>query len=526
MEHPDHPPLPDPALLPSSPTAVAAARCELRAASASLLARGLVAPAKWVGEQLRGMCVMRLCVACVCGVCARPRREGSARERIERHPPLHVSPPSSSPGLPPPANPPPPPARQEPDHPADAAAADALALAAALFAGREYRRAAHALRGAAGPRGVFLAAFSLYLAGEATRATARFERGAALGGSASATTATGPGGCGVAGLLAAGGGVAGGPPPTAAAAVDPGNPELAAVLARLEAAAEPPGPPSPAWDPFWLYLAGLVRADRGEAEGAAELLMASLRAFPLNWGAWTALAGLVGGGAIAGAGASPGGGGGDVASPVAAALADARLPAHWAVHVSWGLCEGKREEASHPSQPAPLSQHTPLSPPLQFYAAHLANESHDASNALAALQPLGAAFPTSEWVGSAAAVAHYFARNFDEAEVRKRGRERRGVFFFFFFSGEPLPSLRFSHFIRRCQPSPPRRREKGRAKRESAKQRRRNHHSLHSLMHPSTQPPPLPHRSYSRTPTTGTPTAWTMWTPTPTCCTSETTGPA
>jgi hypothetical protein len=45
-------------------------------------------------------------------------------------------------------------------------------------------------------------------------------------------------------------------------------------------------------------------------------------------------------------------------------------------------------------------------------------------------------------------------------------------------------------------------------------------------MHPSTQPPPLPHRSYSRTPTTGTPTAWTMWTPTPTCCTSETTGPA
>ena len=52
---PTIPGLPDPALLPSTPASIAAARAELRAASAALLARGLVAPAKWAGEQLRGM---------------------------------------------------------------------------------------------------------------------------------------------------------------------------------------------------------------------------------------------------------------------------------------------------------------------------------------------------------------------------------------------------------------------------------------------------------------------------------------
>ena len=49
------------------------------------------------------------------------------------------------------------------------------------------------------------------------------------------------------------------------------------------------------------------------------------------------------------------------------------------------------------------------------YLAHVAVEAADAPDALARLEPLGAAFPGCGWVRGAAAAAHYSARNFDEA---------------------------------------------------------------------------------------------------------------
>ena len=283
-------------------------------------------------------------------------------------PPPSPPPPSLPPGLPPSSDPPPSPT---PDHPNDAADADALALAAALFAGREYRRAAHVLSSATGPRCTFLAAFSLYLAGEATRATARLERGAALGGGGGAgvtapatpgTAGGGPGG----GATAASPGL---PTPTAGAGADPGNAELSAVLARLQAGAR--GPPSPSWDPFALYLVGLVRADAGDAPGAVDALAASLRAFPLNWGAWTALAGLAG--AATAAAASPGAaaGAGGVGASLADAVGDPRLPRHWAVHVSFCFVFADGEGGSARAHGGLLSSIPHLTHlPLSFFLPH------------------------------------------------------------------------------------------------------------------------------------------------------------
>jgi anaphase-promoting complex subunit 8 len=116
-------------------------------------------------------------------------------------------------------------------------------------------------------------------------------------------------------------------------------------------------------DPFCLYLAALVAADRGRAPAARRLLTCSVALFPCHWAAWSALQPLC---------------------PDVAAVAALRLPHHWA---------------------------------RDFFLVSACLELQHCPEALSRLALLNAAFPLSRWVAASAASAHYGMRNFDEAQA-------------------------------------------------------------------------------------------------------------
>jgi len=129
---------------------------------------------------------------------------------------------------------------------------DAFAIAKAYFDLKEYRRAAHALKGARGARATFLRCYSLYLAGEKRKNEEMVEISGPLGH------------CDVA------------------------NQELPALEAELRLLRDG----SAVVDPFCLFLHGLVLREVEKKAEAVDALVLSLQAFPCNWEAWQALLGL------------------------------------------------------------------------------------------------------------------------------------------------------------------------------------------------------------------------------------------
>ncbi|EIE22594.1 TPR-like protein [Coccomyxa subellipsoidea C-169] len=210
-------------------------RTELRRSLVDLTDRGLTAAAKWAGEQLAGL----------------PEPDG-------KHPPARS-------------------ARQSRAGSSGAASHhadgddDAYHFAKSLFDMKEYRRAAHVLKGASGPRAVFLRGYSTYLAGEKRKEEERIESAGLLGKEGAA------------------------------------NKELELLESELQAATRDPQTA----DPFLLYLYGLVLSDRERRAEAREALLRSVHGYPCNWSAWQALA----------AAAAPG--------QELAPDADASMPRHW-----------------------------------------------------------------------------------------------------------------------------------------------------------------------------------------------------
>lgn len=128
---------------------------------------------------------------------------------------------------------------------------DQVLLGKALFDMREYRRAAHALRGLTGNKAFFLGCYSTYLAGEKRKEEEIVETAGPLG------------------------------------KVDVSNSELPALEQTLGSAFS-----QGRLDAFGAYLYGTILADRERKEDAMEALCASVTAFPWNWSAWLQLQAL------------------------------------------------------------------------------------------------------------------------------------------------------------------------------------------------------------------------------------------
>ena len=175
------------------------------------------------------------------------------------------------------------------------------------------------------------------------------------------------------------------------------------------------GGESEAVDPFCLYLLGLAAADSGRPLAARSALLASVRLFPLNWGAWLALASLD-------AAERGGGGGGSgatslssspsspsasaAAAAAAAALPFGGLPNHWASH-----CYLAHVSADAGDDPADALSRARA---LAGAGGEGGGEGSDDS------APSG--LPRSPFVACVAAGAHYANRNFDEAgEIYENG---------------------------------------------------------------------------------------------------------
>ncbi|ONK80372.1 uncharacterized protein A4U43_C01F16960 [Asparagus officinalis] len=126
--------------------------------------------------------------------------------------------------------------------------ADCYLLAKTYFDCREYRRAAHALRGQKGRKAVFLRCYALYLAGEKRKEEELIE---------------------LEGYLGKG---------------EPINKELASLERELSALRG-----SGSIDSFGLYLYGLILRDKGCEKQAVKVLVESVNSYPWNWSAWSEL---------------------------------------------------------------------------------------------------------------------------------------------------------------------------------------------------------------------------------------------
>ena len=188
-----------------------------------------------------------------------------------------------------------------------------------FFEAKEYRQAAHALEGRRSPVARCLRCHALYLAGERRKEEEEAEAAGALGD---------------------GGGTA-------------ENKELAGLEAELAG-------PQGAGDPFLGYLHGLLLVERERKAEAKAALLASVRAFPCNWGAWTALLPLF-----------------DAAPDPGA------LPDHFMA---------------------------------RFFLAALCLELQMNERGLEHLEGLARLFPRSDYVKAQTATAHYNLRRFDEAQ--------------------------------------------------------------------------------------------------------------
>ena len=332
------------------------------------------------------------------------------------------------------------PALLPPSPPPSPAEEDAIALALPLIALREFRRAAGALSRARArngasegvsrpspsqltPRGAFLLAWSRYLAG---RARAVAKAGAASAAAASSGAAAGGAGgrlFGEAADAAAGSSALGdGGGDGDGTSLEEIEAELAPYLGGRTSSSSSSESGSESGsrgggeggDPFCLFLLGLVSADAGRPRAARAALLASVRSFPLNWGAWLALAALDAaerGGGGGGGGVDGGGSGGSgpissasslsaVDAAVSAALPLGGLPHHWA-----SFCYLAHVSADAGDDPADaLSRARALAG---------GGGGTDGGNGGNDSGPPG--LPRSPFVAGVAASAHYASRNFDEA---------------------------------------------------------------------------------------------------------------
>ena len=321
---------------------------------------------------------------------------------------------------------------------------DAIVLALPLVALREFRRAAGALARARAlnsesggarspsltPRGAFLLAWSRYLAG---RARAVAEAGAASAAAASSGGSVAGGGlfgqaATAAPSSAALGGGGGFDGDGDGASLEEVEADLAPYLGGRSISSESgergeggeggEGGGSGAaergrGDPFCLYLLGLVAADAGRPRSARSALLASVRLFPLNWGAWLALA-VLDAAERGGCGGGSGGGSGGARSPpcsssaaaaaVAAALPLGGLPNHWASH-----CYLAHVSADAGDDPADALSRARA---LAGAAAAAAGEGGDEEGTSGGG---GRGLPRSPFVAGVAASAHYANRSFDAA---------------------------------------------------------------------------------------------------------------
>ncbi|XP_010919294.1 anaphase-promoting complex subunit 8 [Elaeis guineensis] len=130
-------------------------------------------------------------------------------------------------------------------------AGDCYLLAKSYFDCREYRRAAHALRGQAGRKHVFLRCYALYMAGEKRKEEEMIELEGSLGKS------------------------------------DAVNGELASLERELSKLRR-----TGAIDSFGLYLYGIILRDKGCENLAINVLVESVNSYPWNWSAWSELQSL------------------------------------------------------------------------------------------------------------------------------------------------------------------------------------------------------------------------------------------
>ncbi|KAJ0970665.1 hypothetical protein J5N97_018624 [Dioscorea zingiberensis] len=128
---------------------------------------------------------------------------------------------------------------------------DRYLLAKSLFDCREFRRAAHALRGQTGKKSVFLRCYALYLAGEKRKEEEMIELEKPLGKS------------------------------------DAVNAELASLERELSTLHR-----TGSLDPFGLYLYGIVLKEKGCENLAITVLVESVNSYPWNWSAWSELQSL------------------------------------------------------------------------------------------------------------------------------------------------------------------------------------------------------------------------------------------
>ncbi|KAJ6809754.1 anaphase-promoting complex subunit 8 [Iris pallida] len=128
---------------------------------------------------------------------------------------------------------------------------DSYLLAKSYFDCREYRRAAHALRGQNGKKAVFLRCYALYLAGEKRKEEEMIELEGHLGKS------------------------------------EPMNKELASLERELSTLHG-----TGTIDSFGLYLYGIILKDKGCQSKAVAVLVDSVNTYPWNWSAWSELLSL------------------------------------------------------------------------------------------------------------------------------------------------------------------------------------------------------------------------------------------
>nr|CAD1844908.1 unnamed protein product [Ananas comosus var. bracteatus] len=128
---------------------------------------------------------------------------------------------------------------------------DSYLLAKSYFDCREYRRAAHVLRGQAGRKAVFLRCYALYMAGEKRKEEEMIELEGPMG------------------------------------KCNAVNSELVSLERELSTLRR-----SGAIDSFGLYLYGLILRDRGSESLAISVLVDSVNSYPWNWSAWSELLSL------------------------------------------------------------------------------------------------------------------------------------------------------------------------------------------------------------------------------------------
>ncbi|WOL15962.1 hypothetical protein Cni_G24744 [Canna indica] len=133
----------------------------------------------------------------------------------------------------------------------DGGSNDRYLLAKSYFDCREYRRAAHTLRGQTGKKAVFLRCYALYLAGEKRKEEEMIELDGSLGKS------------------------------------DVVNSELISLERELSSLRR-----AGSIDSFGLYLYGIVLKDKGCESVAINMLVESVNGFPWNWSAWSELQSL------------------------------------------------------------------------------------------------------------------------------------------------------------------------------------------------------------------------------------------